>query len=384
MAGVARGLHAGSVKPSINLSFNPWQVSPAAFTLVQSNPPSISPSIRGRCRPRPSRWFSQTRQQSLLQSVAGVPRGLHAGSVTPSFNPWQVSPAAFTLVQSIPPPIPPSVRVGFPRGLHAGSVNPSINPSISLCRCPLWPSRWFSHSLLQSVAGVARGLHAGSVKPSINPWQVSPAAFTLVQSLPPLIRGRCRPRPSRWFSHPLLQSVAGVPCGLQAGSVTPSFNPWQVSSAVFRLVQSPPPSIRGRCPLRSSGWFSQTLHQSVAGVPCGLQAGSVTPSFNPWQVSPAAFTPELSDRAEYPTFFRTRAALTTFNPARIAFVRAFGWRRVAILTRQTNYFIKVSLVRGAHHQQWDIIREISSVILLSSTPSLSAALLYPDLWVLWV
>ena len=66
------------------------------------------------------------------------------------------------------------------------------------------------------------------------------------------------------------------------------------------------------------------------------------------QVSPAAFTPELSDRERFPYFFRTRAALSTFNGARLSFMRQFNWSRVSVIAPQTQYFIKASQFNHLH------------------------------------
>ncbi|ELU10782.1 hypothetical protein CAPTEDRAFT_200216 [Capitella teleta] len=61
--------------------------------------------------------------------------------------------------------------------------------------------------------------------------------------------------------------------------------------------------------------------------------------WNMIQISPAAFDPDLSQRTKYPYFFRTRAALTTFNAARKSLLDHFSWTRIAIIARQTDYFI---------------------------------------------
>ncbi|XP_065095274.1 gamma-aminobutyric acid type B receptor subunit 2 [Ochlerotatus camptorhynchus] len=55
----------------------------------------------------------------------------------------------------------------------------------------------------------------------------------------------------------------------------------------------------------------------------------VVPYWNIVQVSFGSTSPALSDRREFPLFFRTVAPDSSHNPARIAFIKHFGWDTVA-------------------------------------------------------
>lgn len=44
-------------------------------------------------------------------------------------------------------------------------------------------------------------------------------------------------------------------------------------------------------------------------------------------------SPALSDRSEFPLFYRTVAPDSSHNPARIAFIRRFGWDTVTTFTQ---------------------------------------------------
>ncbi|XP_074660588.1 gamma-aminobutyric acid type B receptor subunit 2-like [Tubulanus polymorphus] len=50
-----------------------------------------------------------------------------------------------------------------------------------------------------------------------------------------------------------------------------------------------------------------------------------------WQLSFADMNPELSDRKKYPNLFRSVPSDNDFNPARIAILKRFKWRKVATL-----------------------------------------------------
>ncbi|XP_077867208.1 gamma-aminobutyric acid type B receptor subunit 2-like [Saccoglossus kowalevskii] len=54
--------------------------------------------------------------------------------------------------------------------------------------------------------------------------------------------------------------------------------------------------------------------------------------------------PELSDRSRFPFYFRTAMPQTLFAPARIAILRQFGWKQVAIMHRDDNSFNQASKV----------------------------------------
>ena len=50
-----------------------------------------------------------------------------------------------------------------------------------------------------------------------------------------------------------------------------------------------------------------------------------------FKVSYASTSPALNNRTLYPRFFRTIASDTAFNPARVALMKEFNWKRVATL-----------------------------------------------------
>lgn len=51
------------------------------------------------------------------------------------------------------------------------------------------------------------------------------------------------------------------------------------------------------------------------------------------QVSFGSTSPALSDRNEFPLFYRTVAPDSSHNPARIAFIRRFGWDTVTTFSQ---------------------------------------------------
>lgn len=53
----------------------------------------------------------------------------------------------------------------------------------------------------------------------------------------------------------------------------------------------------------------------------------------PLQVSFGSTSPALSDRNEFPLFYRTVAPDSSHNPARIAFIRRFGWDTVTTFSQ---------------------------------------------------
>lgn len=57
-----------------------------------------------------------------------------------------------------------------------------------------------------------------------------------------------------------------------------------------------------------------------------------------FQVSFGSTSPALSDRTEFPLFYRTVAPDSSHNPARIAFVRRFGWDTVAALSQNEDAY----------------------------------------------
>lgn len=61
-----------------------------------------------------------------------------------------------------------------------------------------------------------------------------------------------------------------------------------------------------------------------------------------WQLCYGASSPALSDRARFPTLFRTHPSATVHNPTRIKLMQKFGWSRIAILQQAEEVFISVS------------------------------------------
>ncbi|XP_071477852.1 gamma-aminobutyric acid type B receptor subunit 2-like [Diadema antillarum] len=63
----------------------------------------------------------------------------------------------------------------------------------------------------------------------------------------------------------------------------------------------------------------------------------VVPQYNLVQVTMASSS-TLKDRAHYPLTVQTTVDEDVYNPARVAFVRAMGWKRVAAIFEDTEYF----------------------------------------------
>jgi hypothetical protein len=61
------------------------------------------------------------------------------------------------------------------------------------------------------------------------------------------------------------------------------------------------------------------------------------------QVSFGSTSPALSDRQEFPLFYRTVAPDSSHNPARLAFVRGFGWDTVTALSQNEDVYSLVSV-----------------------------------------
>ncbi|XP_063223115.1 uncharacterized protein LOC134531347 [Bacillus rossius redtenbacheri] len=65
---------------------------------------------------------------------------------------------------------------------------------------------------------------------------------------------------------------------------------------------------------------------------------NVMPYWNIVQVSFGSTSPALSDRAEFPLFFRTVAPDSSHNPARLALLRRFGWDSVTALSQDEDVY----------------------------------------------
>lgn len=57
------------------------------------------------------------------------------------------------------------------------------------------------------------------------------------------------------------------------------------------------------------------------------------------KVSFGSTSPNLSDRNEFPLFFRTVPPDSSYNPARAAFLKHFGWETVAAFCESENTFL---------------------------------------------
>ncbi|XP_068085262.1 gamma-aminobutyric acid type B receptor subunit 2 [Anabrus simplex] len=64
----------------------------------------------------------------------------------------------------------------------------------------------------------------------------------------------------------------------------------------------------------------------------------VVPYWNMVQVSFGSTSPALSDRREFPLFYRTVAPDSSHNPARLAFVQGFGWDTVTALSQNEDMY----------------------------------------------
>jgi hypothetical protein len=63
-----------------------------------------------------------------------------------------------------------------------------------------------------------------------------------------------------------------------------------------------------------------------------------------FQVSFGSTSPVLSDRQEFPLFYRTVAPDSSHNPARLAFVRGFGWDTVTALSQNEDVYSLVNVI----------------------------------------
>ncbi|XP_046389331.1 gamma-aminobutyric acid type B receptor subunit 2-like [Ischnura elegans] len=80
---------------------------------------------------------------------------------------------------------------------------------------------------------------------------------------------------------------------------------------------------------------------SLLGTACSEVTESlakVAPYWNILQVSYGSTSPALSDRREFPLFFRTVAPDSSHNPARLAFVSRFKWDTVTALSQNEDVF----------------------------------------------
>ncbi|KAF6210194.1 hypothetical protein GE061_013297 [Apolygus lucorum] len=64
----------------------------------------------------------------------------------------------------------------------------------------------------------------------------------------------------------------------------------------------------------------------------------VVPYWNILQVSYGSMSPALSDRSEFPYFYRTIAPDSSHNPARIAFLKRFSWETVTAFSQNEDVY----------------------------------------------
>ena len=60
-------------------------------------------------------------------------------------------------------------------------------------------------------------------------------------------------------------------------------------------------------------------------------------------MSNTAISMKLGDRKLFPYFYRTSVSGYSFNPARIAFLKHYSWRKFAIINYDTEFFTSVRL-----------------------------------------
>ena len=60
-----------------------------------------------------------------------------------------------------------------------------------------------------------------------------------------------------------------------------------------------------------------------------------------YQIGYSTTSPLLSDKARFPLFFRTSPSETLTNPAIVAVLQVFGWKRIAIIVENGNIFSQV-------------------------------------------
>ena len=63
-----------------------------------------------------------------------------------------------------------------------------------------------------------------------------------------------------------------------------------------------------------------------------------------FQLSYGSASPILSDRKRFPNFFRLGGPDQKLNPAKIALLNEFNWRRVATINQALEFFSVVSFI----------------------------------------
>ena len=57
-----------------------------------------------------------------------------------------------------------------------------------------------------------------------------------------------------------------------------------------------------------------------------------------FQIGYSASSPSLSNKEKYPLYFRTSTSEIIENPARVALLKHFKWKRVALVVQQADIF----------------------------------------------
>ncbi|XP_065574431.1 gamma-aminobutyric acid type B receptor subunit 1-like isoform X2 [Artemia franciscana] len=74
---------------------------------------------------------------------------------------------------------------------------------------------------------------------------------------------------------------------------------------------------------------------------CSTVSTTIAESAKMWNLLVVSFggsSPALSDRARFPTLFRTHPSATVHNPTRVKLIQMFGWSRIAILHHTQEVF----------------------------------------------
>ncbi|XP_072048302.1 gamma-aminobutyric acid type B receptor subunit 2-like [Amphiura filiformis] len=97
--------------------------------------------------------------------------------------------------------------------------------------------------------------------------------------------------------------------------------------------------------LSSRVFFDQIYREPpkimILGGGCSVGSEAIAGTAHYWNlisVSPTSSSPGLSSRVKYPLFYRTRPAEQSFNPARVAIMKKFGWTRVATIHENYELF----------------------------------------------
>ncbi|EDO38348.1 predicted protein [Nematostella vectensis] len=96
------------------------------------------------------------------------------------------------------------------------------------------------------------------------------------------------------------------------------------------------------------------------GPGCSSASTSLSEALNYWEAIQIGFSmssPLFSDKEKFPRLFRTATSELMENPARVAILRHFGWRKVAILVENLSIFVmtKENLIEEAEKYNITVI-----------------------------